>query len=141
MSARCQVAERRPAQHQFGLAEADEIGQVGGAVGKLQDLEASVGIEHVGGQIGAQVILNAGPVEILSWTHRREFRQRLVGERIEFGWLQRCVLPLRAEEWRTRRRLSPASRGKARPLPSLLSARPQDGALWSFLGWRAVQNM
>ena len=95
MGARRQVAERRPAQHQFGLAEADEIGQVGGAVGKLQNLEAAVGIEHAAGQIRAQVGLDPGPVEILSRTHWREFRQRLIGERIDFGWLRHLCPPLR----------------------------------------------
>ena len=64
--------ERRPAQHQLGVAEAQQVREVGRAVRELQGRELARQL----GQVGAQVGLQRRPVELLAGTDRRASRGR-----------------------------------------------------------------
>ena len=99
VGARCQVAERWSAQDQLGRAEAEQVRQVGGTVGELQDFEITVGVVHVAGkpfaQVLAQVLAQEGgdawPIEIFAGTYRSELGRCLVRERVDVGLLRHDV--------------------------------------------------
>jgi hypothetical protein len=61
-----EAAERRAAHDQLGVPDAHEVGQVGRAVGELQHAERPVEV----GDVGAQVGIEARPVEVLAGAHR-----------------------------------------------------------------------
>ena len=68
VGARRDLAHGRPAQHQLVRAQAQEVREVGGAVGELQDLQRPLDAgEHLG-QPRAQPRLQRGPVQLLART-------------------------------------------------------------------------
>jgi hypothetical protein len=67
VGARCETAERWAAHDELGVADADEVGQVGRAVRELQDAERPVEARDVGAQVGVE----GGPVEVLAGADRR----------------------------------------------------------------------
>ena len=67
-------AERRPPHDELGVADAHEVGEVGRAVRELQHAERPVEAGDVGPQVGVE----AGPVEVLAGAHRPRPRRRSV---------------------------------------------------------------
>ena len=64
-------AERRAAQHELGVAEPQQVRQVGRAVGELQRLHLARQL----GDAGPHVRLERRPVELLARSDRRELRR------------------------------------------------------------------
>ena len=69
-----QHAEGRPAQHQLGGTETDQVGEIRGSVGKLSHFERATQVGGLWRQLLAQIAFHTRPVQALAGAHRCYFR-------------------------------------------------------------------